>query len=377
MSISDLFTWRVLGAAVLLTIAYKVFWAESSRSQQYILPVHQPQQHQPVYQPPPPSQSYRPTPYTPLLQPEQHRPVSQPPPPPPAPPSPPGSHRSSPYTPPVHQPEQRRPVCQPPPPSQSYRPPSPHGSPKHEVSQPPPPPPSPWGLSPLGSHRSSPYTPPVHQPEQRQPVCHPPPHRPAPPSQSYGPPSPHGPPTHEDNNQQDQPNEHHLVLRVRANKEGDEMGRCFREGREAYDRGDRAAAKFLSNQGKDHKRKMEQLNKEASNFIYLENNRHREPGEIDLHGLYVKEAVTYTDTAIQEAKLRGASEIRLIVGKGTHSEGGEAILRPKIKALMHKYQLVAEFDRSNSGVLVVELNGCPPTRHGDRRRKRRAGNVEV
>ncbi len=38
------------------------------------------------------------------------------------------------------------------------------------------------------------------------------------------------------------------------------------------------------------------------------------PGEIDLHGLYVKEAITYTDAALEEAKLRGDSEIRLIVG---------------------------------------------------------------
>ncbi len=40
----------------------------------------------------------------------------------------------------------------------------------------------------------------------------------------------------------------------------------------------------------------------------------REPGEIDLHGLYVKEAITYADAALEEAKLRGDSEIRLIVG---------------------------------------------------------------
>ena len=42
--------------------------------------------------------------------------------------------------------------------------------------------------------------------------------------------------------------------------------------------------------------------------------QNREPGEIDLHGLYVKEAIAYTDAALEEAKLRGDSEIRLIVG---------------------------------------------------------------
>ena len=37
-------------------------------------------------------------------------------------------------------------------------------------------------------------------------------------------------------------------------------------------------------------------------------------GEVDLHGLYVKEAITYTDQSIVEARARGDKEIRLIVG---------------------------------------------------------------
>lgn len=92
------------------------------------------------------------------------------------------------------------------------------------------------------------------------------------------------------------------------------MARCFSESRAAYCRGDRASAKVLSNQGKIHRQNMQQPNKEASNWIYLENNRDRKPREIDLHGLYVKEAIAYTDAALEEAKLRGDSEIRLIVG---------------------------------------------------------------
>ncbi len=47
------------------------------------------------------------------------------------------------------------------------------------------------------------------------------------------------------------------------------MARFFIESREAYIRRDRAAAKDLSKQGKFHKQKMEQLNKEASSWIYL------------------------------------------------------------------------------------------------------------
>ena len=45
-----------------------------------------------------------------------------------------------------------------------------------------------------------------------------------------------------------------------------------------------------------------------------ENNTDSQPGEIDLHGLYVKESIEYTDKAILEAQRRGDSEIHLIVG---------------------------------------------------------------
>jgi hypothetical protein len=34
-----------------------------------------------------------------------------------------------------------------------------------------------------------------------------------------------------------------------------------------------------------------------------------------LHGLYVKEAISFTDRSIEEARRRGDSEIHLIVGQ--------------------------------------------------------------
>ena len=47
------------------------------------------------------------------------------------------------------------------------------------------------------------------------------------------------------------------------------MARCFQESHEAYSRGDGAKAKELSNQGKEHQRQMEALNKKASDWIYV------------------------------------------------------------------------------------------------------------
>lgn len=135
------------------------------------------------------------------------------------------------------------------------------------------------------------------------------------------------------------------------------MARAFEESHAAYGRGDGGAAKELSNQGKTHQREMERLNAEASAWIFRENNLDSRPGEVDLHGLYVKEAIAYTDQSISEAQARGDKEVRLIVGKGIHSANHAAKLKPAIEELILKHNLVAALDPDNSGVLVVQLEG--------------------
>lgn len=47
------------------------------------------------------------------------------------------------------------------------------------------------------------------------------------------------------------------------------MASCFERSHEAYQRGDGAQAKELSNEGKAHQREMERLNKEASEWIFI------------------------------------------------------------------------------------------------------------
>jgi len=109
------------------------------------------------------------------------------------------------------------------------------------------------------------------------------------------------------------------------------MGRTFDESRKAYQNGDGARAKQLSDEGKRHKAEMEALNQQACDWIYhsttnshiykldtdylIANNTDLAPNEFDLHGLYVKEAVDRTEQAIQAAQRRGDPSIRLIVGE--------------------------------------------------------------
>ncbi|PIL34161.1 hypothetical protein GSI_03872 [Ganoderma sinense ZZ0214-1] len=177
-----------------------------------------------------------------------------------------------------------------------------------------------------------------------------------------------------DPNQVNQHNEYYMGLRARANAAGDDMARNFDAAHAAYESGDGARAKELSNAGKAAEKEMERLNEEAAEWIFRENNTSRRvgmseiltaygaeqdsgPGEVDLHGLYVKEAIRFTDKSIAEARARGDSQIRFIVGKGLHSANHVAKLKPAIEELMQKHGLVAELDEHNAGVLIVSLDG--------------------
>ncbi|KAI0829610.1 hypothetical protein BC628DRAFT_1416664 [Trametes gibbosa] len=190
---------------------------------------------------------------------------------------------------------------------------------------------------------------PGHMPTSGHPAS-PPPGTTSPPSRPWSPGRP-------DPNQVNQHNAHYVDLRARANAAGDEMARCFEEAHQAYEHRDGARAKELSNRGKAAQQEMERLNEQAAEWIFRENNTDSGPGEIDLHGLYVKEAIRYTDKSIQEARSRGDSKIRFITGKGLHSAGGVAKLKPAIEELMETNGLVAELDEHNAGVLIVNLDG--------------------
>lgn len=67
-----------------------------------------------------------------------------------------------------------------------------------------------------------------------------------------------------------------------------------------------------------------------------ENNQSSPPATVDLHGLYVKEAIERTESAIASGQASGQEELRVIVGKGIHSQGGVAKIRPAVEGLMQK-----------------------------------------
>ena len=71
---------------------------------------------------------------------------------------------------------------------------------------------------------------------------------------------------------------------------------------EAYKSGRKAEAKQLSDKGKQEGKLMEDANNKASNAVFHEKNAGRDDHTIDLHGLYVDDAVNRARLAIQQAK---------------------------------------------------------------------------
>jgi len=133
------------------------------------------------------------------------------------------------------------------------------------------------------------------------------------------------------------------------------MAQAFSQSKILRSSGDLAKAQRLFQDGQEYKRTMETLNETASKMIFKENNRDREPHEVDLHGLFVKEAELKVNEAISAAEARGNPSVRFIVGQGLHSDGGIAKLKPALTTYIRKLRRSVDTDPDNAGVLVVSL----------------------
>ncbi|KAG9026872.1 hypothetical protein FRB95_008358 [Tulasnella sp. JGI-2019a] len=134
-------------------------------------------------------------------------------------------------------------------------------------------------------------------------------------------------------NDLDSDDRRYKALRAKALARGDSMAQCYKNSKEARKLGDHVKAAYSNDQGRAYAAEQERLDKQASEGIFKVKNKGSMPNEVDLHGLYVKEAVRFTEDAIIAAQKKGYNDLRIIVGKGLHSEGA-AKLKPAIKNLV-------------------------------------------
>ncbi|KAK2764331.1 hypothetical protein FQN54_009024 [Arachnomyces sp. PD_36] len=159
-------------------------------------------------------------------------------------------------------------------------------------------------------------------------------------------------------------------LRDLARQEASKRGSCFDRSRHAYESGDGALAKELSEEGKAHGRKMDEYNKQASEFIFRENNADGrvEADTIDLHGQFAEEAEDIVEERIKYAQKHGQNHLHVIVGKGNHSANHIQKIKPRVEKVCRELGLQYATE-DNAGRIYVNLTGGqavmppPPSHH--------------
>lgn len=130
------------------------------------------------------------------------------------------------------------------------------------------------------------------------------------------------------------------------------------QSRQAYENGDGARAKELSNEGKRHAAKMDEYNRQASEFIFRENNAAGRVEEdcIDLHGQFVEEAENILEERIRAERSRGASHLHVIVGRGNHSADHVQKIKPRVEQVCREMGLSYRTEE-NEGRIYIDLGG--------------------
>ncbi|KAI9459092.1 hypothetical protein F5148DRAFT_1287217 [Russula earlei] len=138
------------------------------------------------------------------------------------------------------------------------------------------------------------------------------------------------------------------TVRYRMMMESRDLAKSARE------RMDVAAERRHNRDALVHESEMKRLNGVAAQLIFAEKNRDRPEGTVDLHGLYVDEAVEHAKREIRSAALRRPNNVlHFIVGKGLHTKDGKAKIRPAVEQLCERRHLTHYLDPRNAGVLIV------------------------
>lgn len=114
----------------------------------------------------------------------------------------------------------------------------------------------------------------------------------------------------------------------------------------------------MSDEGKRHAQKADDYNRQASEFIFRENNANgRVDGDtIDLHGQYVEEAEAIVEQRIKYAKSTGQTHLHVIVGKGIHSVNHIQKIKPMVERVCQEEGL-KYYTEENAGRMYVDLTG--------------------
>ncbi|KAF8795477.1 NEDD4-binding protein 2-like 1 like protein [Argiope bruennichi] len=140
--------------------------------------------------------------------------------------------------------------------------------------------------------------------------------------------------------------------------------KCIQKSSNYYQRGMKPVASFYAQDASEHRRKFKEANKAASELIAEQRNAGLGYFTLDLHGLYVQEAIPVLEKFLRERKLEikrrpqgSLAKLTIITGQGLHSMRGPK-LRPSVIEYLRRTGYF--YSEIHVGVLEVYLNsdGC-------------------
>lgn len=146
-------------------------------------------------------------------------------------------------------------------------------------------------------------------------------------------------------------------LRNKADQLYQKRKKLSQQSQQAFKSGNKQKAHEISEELKRVLQEAENYNKQAAEYVFRENNADSAEDEIDLHGLYVKEAEWILQKRISECMRTNQSHLKVIVGKGLHSQQGIAKLKPAVDQMCDESGLTHYIDKKNTGVMVIEFAG--------------------
>ena len=128
-------------------------------------------------------------------------------------------------------------------------------------------------------------------------------------------------------------------LRQKADQLQSQATQLSKQSQWEYQHGSKSEAKKLSDQKKALYNEINQKRRQATDLIFEHYNRNRPADVIDLHGLYVAEALEYLQRKIDECRIKNIQRLEVITGMGNHSTDNIAKIKPKVEEFARRNHL--------------------------------------
>ncbi|KAL3232810.1 Uncharacterized protein RNJ44_04726 [Nakaseomyces bracarensis] len=144
-------------------------------------------------------------------------------------------------------------------------------------------------------------------------------------------------------------------LRSKANMAMNRRKEMADESQLAYQAGQKDKAHEFSVKSKEYQAEADDWNRQAAEYVFRENNADSHSNEIDLHGLWAKEALWILKRRLAYAASHGETSLHVITGKGVHSVNHVAKIKEATMQLFDAHKLDYYIPSNNKGVIIVTI----------------------